>query len=477
MKNVVIIGSGVIGAAIAHVLSDYDFHITILEKEPDVASKITKANSAIIHSGVDPLPHSLKSTLNIQGVKLYESLSEQLHFSYQKIGGLIVGFDESDKQTIHALFDKASHLGIEAELWDKAKILAHNPDLNPDVSLGLYTKDTAIVSPWEVVYAFLHNALSRGATLHRNTAVNGITKTKNTFKIHTNKGRFYADWVINAAGLDAINITKMVTTPSYTMRYTRGSYYVLEQHHSIGIHQVIYPTPSHKGKGVLFVPTVHHNALIGPTSVLVEDQENVSVTQAELDELRAKANKLLGLSFSDKIIRTFAGMRPKTSLPDFLIHEHPEVSRFIELAGIESPGLAAAPAIGHYVLSLMLKQADVKKRNMPLYTYDFHTFSLSCEERNKKIALDPRYGIIVCRCETISEAEIIASIKGPLGANSIEGVKRRCRPGSGNCQGSFCQAKVLELLSKELQIPLNEVLFECDQSTLLVLSNKGGDQS
>lgn len=477
MYDIVIIGAGITGAFIAHYLSKYDINVIVLEKNNEVSSGVTKGNSAIIHSGSDPLPNTLKAKLNILGNKMYDELCEELNVRIKKVGSLTVATNEEEVNTLKELVNRSKLNGVEVELLTKDELLKKEPNLNDDVILGLYAPSTKIISPWEMVYALLENAVSNGVELKTNCEVIDITKEKDIFNVKTKDFTIKSKYVINAAGLFADKVYDLVCqNKEFEIIPKSGQYYVLDKTMNNYVNCVIYPTPSKKGKGVLVVPTVDGNILLGPTSSDSIDREDFSTTKEEYQYIKNNVNKMMKNVPYKNVIHSFVGIRPKTAVNDFIIEESREVSNFINVSGIDSPGLASGPAIGEMVLSIVLnKEKYQEKKDYKVYKQKLLDFSkLDIKGKNQFIEKNKDYGKVVCRCEKITEGEIIAAIHSKIGAKTVDGIKRRCRPGMGRCQGSYCQPLILDILSKEIGIKKEEILLEDDKSNILIQeTNKG----
>lgn len=474
MYDIIVIGSGIVGACVVHYLMPYNLKILLLEKNNEVASGVTKANSAIIHPGYDPKPGTLKARLNVEGNKLYDELTKTLNIPFKRTGSLTVALNDEEEKELYILHERGKINGVETHLitGDEARKL--EPNLSVNIRMALYAPTTGILAPWDVVFAILENAIVNGLELRLNNEVKSIKKENGLFKVTTNQGEYMSKYVINAAGLQAINITRMVSTPDYEMIYTRGQYYVLDRDTNF-VDRVIYPTPTKLGKGILIVPTIHGNILLGPTSETVPSDKNDEVTKDGLKQVKDYVNKMANNVPYEYVIREFSGIRPKTNYGDFIIRELVDVPGFIELAGIESPGLSAAPAIGKMVRDMILEKLDVKLRD----NYHIKPFKRQMimektqEEINKLVKQNPKYGKIICRCEHITEGEIIDAIHSPLKINTIDGIKRYLRPGAGRCQGGFCQALVLDIIARETGMRKLDILLNNPGSNIL-LAEKGG---
>lgn len=479
MYDIIVIGAGIIGSAITHQLAKYDLKVLVLEKDVEVANGVTKANSAVIHSGYDPKPGTLKARLNVRGNQLYGPLTKELNVHFERIGSITLAFTDEEVEVLHHLAEFSKQNGVDIEMLTPEEILKREPNVQDDVKLGLHAPSAGILAPWDMVYAFLENAVFHGTTVKTEQEVKKIDQTDFGFKVLTQDAVYDTKMVINCAGNHAWHITKMVTEdPGFTPKPTRGEYYVIDRGYLDYVHAVLFPTPTKKGKGVLILPTIHGNLLMGPTAEGIEDSEDTAVTKYGLSYVRQNVGKMFKKIPYEGIIRTFSGVRPKTDRGDFIIEEVKDVKNFIQLAGIESPGLASAPAIAEYVEELFIKtHFDLKLReNYQVYAKKPVILSqLPIDEINRLVQENPKYGNLVCHCEEVSEQEIIDCIKGPLGARTVDGVKRRTRPGAGRCQGSFCEGSVIRILSEVLKVDPTEIVQNNRGSNVLIGKTKEGD--
>jgi len=470
--DVIIIGTGIIGSNIAYRLSKYDCKILVIDKENDVANEVSEANSAIIHAGHDPENNTLKALLNPEGSRMYEQLCKDLQVDYQKVGSYTVEISDEQEEALNALVQKCIDRNVAYEVLSGEQARKNEPNLGDNVKKVLYNPDTAIVSPWEVALACLQVANTNGTEVKLNTKVEAIDNTQDCIVIHTNNGEFETKYLVNAAGLHSDEIAKMYGDDQYKVVPKRGEYFVLSHKAKDYVKHIVYPIPTAKGKGVLAIPTVHHNILLGPNSEQIDDKSKDNTTLNGLGFVRSEIGNILKNVPYQEIIRTFSGLRPSTAGNDFIIEKSKHNENIINLVGIDSPGIASAPAIAKYVeeklaLPYSIKENYQTKRQAPVILN-----RLSVEQRNELIKLNPAYGRIVCRCEVISEGEIIDAIKAPLGARSIKGVKKRVRPGMGKCQGGYCQPVVLQILKRELKLNDDEVLYDGKDSNIVM---KGAD--
>lgn len=469
MLDVIVIGAGIIGSLIAYDLSKYNLSIRIIDKAEDVACGATMANSAIVHAGYDPDDGTLKALLNVKGARMYESLCKDLSCHFDRIGSYVLAKSDEECELLKKLAKQCEQRGISYELHNRDEI--DEPNLSDEVLLGLYCKETAIITPWEVAIAAVETAMDNGASLGLNEEVLAIEEITEGYRITTNLQVYESRMVINCAGVHSDEVQNLIYPTSVEVKGKRGEYFVLDHPKETVVKHVIYPVPSSKGKGVLVLPTVHHNILVGPTSDFVEDKEDVATTQRGLDEVRSKASSLICNLPMHTIIRTYAGNRPSGSKHDFVIECLNK--GFVSCVGIESPGIASAPAISEYVLNLLKKdfvfekKETYYKRRKPVIMSE-----LSVEQRNELIHVNPAYGRIICRCEKISEGEILDCIQRNAGATTIKGVKKRVRAGMGRCQGGFCESRVVGILARELKKDETEICLGGQGSNVLLTPSK-----
>ena len=450
----IIIGAGVIGALCARELAKYKMDILVLEKENDVGSGASSANSAIVHSGYDPVPGTLKAKLNVQGNKMYEEMCKELDVQFRRIGSITVANSDEELVTLEELAKRSEANGVPYKILNEKELKEIEPNITASAVGGLLCPTAGIVNPFELVVAAMENAMDNGVKLHLEEKVVDIKKD-NGFTVRTNKDEYFAKYVINASGVYSGQINDLVNPHTFTVRPRRGEYYVLDHFQNGYIKHTLFNVPSDKGKGVLVSPTTHDNYLVGPSSEFIEDYDSVRTNKEVLDNVRRNATRLVDNIPYREQITEFAGLRAVGDTHDFIINEN---DGFINAAGIESPGLTSAPAIAQMV-SDFIKDKEINPSFNPLRRRVIRMEEMSIEERDALIKKDPKFGRIVCRCEAVSEGEILDSIRRNCGATTIKGVKRRCRPGMGKCQGGFCQAIVLDILAKELNKRPEEIMF------------------
>lgn len=469
MFDVAIIGGGITGCAVAWYLTKYELKVVLVEKEEDVATGgATKANSAIIHAGYDAQSGSLKAKLNVRGNSMYEDICRDLDIPFKRIGSLVLAFSAEQEKTLEVLYDRGIKNGVpNMRIINKEELRKMEPNVSDKATAALYAPTAGIICPYESTIAFFENALNNGAKFEFNTYVESITK-EDCFKITTNNGIINSRYIINAAGTHADEIAAMAGCAAFTIRPRRGEYVLLDKAQSSLVSHVIFQVPTKYGKGILVSPTVDDNLIIGPTALDIEGKDANITTAEGLEEAVKGARKSVpGFDLRDRVTN-FAGVRAVPDTGDFIIGEDKNVKGFINAAGIESPGLTSAPAIAEMVtkiladagLELKPKTDYIKKRRIIRFR------TMTNGERNELIKSNPQYGKIICRCETVTEGEIVDAIK--RGARSVDGVKRRTRAGMGRCQGGFCGSRVTEILSRELHIPMVKVTKNGGKSFMLV---------
>ena len=475
MYDALIIGGGVIGCAIARELSRYQLKVCLLEREEDVCTGTSKANSAIVHAGFDAAPGSKKAIFNVRGSQMMEALCADLDIPYRRCGSLVLCFDEADLPKLEELVQRGRENGVEGlEVVKGEALRAMEPQLSDEVVAALHAPTGAIICPFTLTYALAENAAANGVQFLFNTCVDRIERTENGFAVRTNNGTLSGRVVINAAGVYADELHNQLCDNKLTIVPRRGEYCLMDKTEGNLVSRTIFQLPSAMGKGVLVTPTVHGNLLVGPTAADQDEKDNTATTAAGLAEVARSAGRSVKRLPMNKVITGFAGLRAHITegAKDFVIGESAE--NFFEAAGIESPGLSSAPAIGQYLAELVAKKLGAEKKDAFIATRRGITplKELSFEERRAIIEKDSAYGQIICRCEQISEGEIIEAIH--RGARSLDGVKRRVRAGMGRCQGGFCAPRVMEILSRELQLQASELTKSGGASRLITGDTKEG---
>jgi len=469
MYDVVIIGAGVTGGMIARRLSACNLKICILEKEQDVAMGATKANSAIIHAGFDAKPGTLKAKLNVEGAAKMEGIAKELGVKYKNNGSLVIGFNEKDEEEIKALYERGIANGVSGlEILNKAELSELEPNLSDKVTVALFAPTAGIICPYELTIAAIGNAMDNGAELIRGFEVTDITETSEGYEIKSADKKIKGKYIVNAAGVYADKIASMVGDNSFKITPRRGEYILLDKECESLISRTIFRTPSKKGKGILVSPTVDGNIIVGPTAEDIEDKDDKSATKKGFEKIISEAKENLKDIPFGKSITSFCGLRATGSTGDFIINKG--AKNFINAAAIESPGLSASPAIAKEVCNLLEAEGlkMEKKENFNPYRESMHSFRYaSFEEKNEIIKKDKSYGRVICRCEEVTEGEILKAIRTNPKPLDTDGVKRRTRAQMGRCQGGFCTPYVIKLLASELGVSPIEVTKHGKDSYIL----------
>ena len=460
MTDVIIIGAGVVGAAIARELSRKDRSVLVLEKNSDVCEGTSKANSGIVHGGYDALPGTKKAFFNVEGSLMMEELSKTLDFPYKRNGSLVLLPDGADEDALEALFQRGRKNGVKGlEIIDRKRLHELEPNVNDSIKKALYVPTGALVCPFLLTIALAENAAVNGVEFRFDTEVKEIRKEDGIFHVTTDRGDFSSGLVINAAGVFADRIHNMICPEKIEIQPVRGQYCLFDRTVGTVINHTLFSLPTAMGKGVLVTPTVHGNLMAGPTAEAVDDREATDTTAVGLETVLQKGSLSLNDMPKRKVITSFAGLRAREKGGDFIIGEDRDVPGFIDVSGIESPGLSAAPAIGVHVAKLVDK-IDQRPDRKDFVERRKGTPSMANADeatRQKLIEKDPAFANVICRCELVTEGEIVDAIKRPLGARTLDGVKRRVRAGMGRCQAGFCSPKVAQILSRELGISEQEI--------------------
>lgn len=460
MYDICIIGAGVSGCAVARELSRYQADICVIEKCEDVCCGTSKANSAIIHAGFDAAEGSLMAKLNVQGNEMMDKLAEELDFPFQRNGSLVVCMNREDIPGLQALYDRGVKNGVkDLRILSREEALHSEPNLSDDIAAALSAPTGGIVCPFSMTIALAECASQNGVTFQFDTTVEGIEKDAGFYRLKTNRGDVESRYVVNAAGVYADEIHNMVSGHKIRITPRRGDYCLLDRSAGNHVSHTVFMLPTKKGKGVLVSPTVHGNLIIGPTAIDIADKEGTNTTREGLDELTAKAGMTIKNLPMRQVITSFAGLRAHEEGHEFIIGEAEDAKQFIDVAGIESPGLSSAPAIGVMVADLLRDKMNLIKKEHFTATRKgiLNPASLSMEERNELIRQNPAYGTIICRCESVTEGEILDAIHRPVGARSLDGIKRRTRAGMGRCQSGFCSPRTMEILERELSIRMEDI--------------------
>ena len=467
--DVVVIGGGIVGTAILRELSKYDLHCLLVEKEPDVSVGTTKANSAVLHAGFDAPTGSWKQKTNVRGNALYHQLQEELDLDIKWTGSMVVATDEEEVRQLHKLLERGKANGVPGlQILTKAEVLEKEPNLTTAVA-ALWAPTAGVIWPFGCAVAFARCALQNGAEVIRDCAVTGFVKEDGAVTVvNTTKGAIRTKFVINAAGVYAEEIAKLAGDDSFTITPRKGEYILFDKTAASSlVYGVVFPCPNEKSKGILVCTTTHGNTFIGPNANEQTSKEDTSVTPAGMDEIIAGARKLVPDLPMGACITEFAGLRAVSDTGDFILGAS-RVPGFYNAAGIQSPGIAAAPAIAEVVVEslgkemLLRKNANWNGRLPKKVAFN----RMTAAEKQAAIQKNPLYGRVICRCETVTEGEIVDAIREPAGACTVDGVKRRTRAGMGRCQGGFCGPRVVQIIARELGIPVEQVLKERQGSEL-----------
>ncbi len=475
MYDVIIIGAGVTGCAVARYLSRYQGSALVLERAEDVCCGTSKANSAIIHAGFDAAHGSLMAKMNVQGNRMVPGLAKELDFPFRRNGSLVVCMSEEDMHRLLALYENGVKNGVEGlEIVDARRLHELEPNVSKNAVAALWAPTGGIVCPFNMTIALAENANANGVDFRFNTKVTGFTRGEEGWTVHTEQGDFRTRYVVNAAGVYADVLHNMVSARKLHITPRRGDYCLLDRQVGGFVSHTVFQLPGKLGKGVLVSPTVHGNIIVGPTAIDIEDRDGTNTTAAGLDELISKA----GISVDNLPIRqtitSFAGLRAHEDHHEFVIGEAEDAPGFVDCAGIESPGLTSAPAIGLTVAELLREKLGLREKEDFIATRKglLDPKSLTWDAYQALIRENPAYGQIICRCEQVTEGEIIDAIRRPLGARSLDGVKRRTRAGMGRCQAGFCSPRVMEILARELGVSQAEITKCGGASRLIVGVNK-----
>lgn len=474
--DVIVIGAGVTGAAVARELSRYQTEVCVLEKEEDVCCGTSKANSAIIHAGYDAEPGSNMAKMNVRGNAMMDELCRDLDIPFKRNGSLVVCIHEELLPGLKDLYDRGIRNGVPGmKLLTREEALAMEPNISDDVKGALYAETAGIICPFKLNIAMAENAAVNGVDFRFNTRVEKLEKKEDgLWHIRTNNGEYKAKYVVNAAGVYADVLHNMVSDQKINIIERRGEYYLLDRTVGDHVSHTIFPQPTKYGKGILVAPTVHGNLLVGPTAIDQEDKDATNTTQFGLNEISAKASENVKNLPLRSVITSFSGLRAHEDHHEFILGEVKDAPGFIDCAGIESPGLTSSPAIGEYIADLLREKMGLTKKENWIGTRKdiLDPKKLTLEERNELIKKEPAYGQIICRCESVTEGEILDAIRRPLGARSLDGVKRRTRAGMGRCQSGFCSPRVMDILSRELGLPLTEITKSGGKSNIVLEHSK-----
>ncbi len=458
--DVAVIGAGVIGSLIARELSRYNLRIALVDKCNDMAMGTSKANSAIVHAGFDAKPGSLKAKFNVEGTALMPEICRTLGVPFKPVGSLVVAFSDEEVETLGELLERGNTNGVPGlEIYDREKLREAEPCISDEAKAALWAPSAGIVCPYELTIAAAENAVVNGADFIRNFEVKKIDFDGENFTVSDGENKIVAGYIVNVAGVFCDEIAALIGDTSIHTIPRKGEYMLCDK--SVGhlANHTIFQCPSKMGKGILVTPTVDGNLLLGPSAIDIDDKSDVTTQADTLASVLETAKKSVPCLTTREVITSFAGLRAHCDRNDFIIEPSAVNKQFINVAGIESPGLSSAPAIAVYVKDMITGVLDTEEKSdfNPVREEPVRFRHMNNEERKALIEKNPAYGRIICRCETITEGEILDAIHAPAGARDVDGVKRRTRAGMGRCQGGFCGSKVVELLARELGVEINEI--------------------
>lgn len=478
MYDITIIGAGVSGSSLAYELGKYELNVCVLEAENDVAVKTTKANSAILHAGYDPVPGSLNAFLNVEGSKMAKEICSKLDVPRKQVGSLVIAFSKDDLEMINILYERGIQNGVEGiQILNKEETLAREPHLNEDIYGALFAPSAAVVNPWEYTIAMAEVAIENGVNFYFEQQVEDIITLDEGFEVVTETDSFKTKYIINAAGVNAGLIHDLVAEQTFETIPCRGEYYLLDLEETDTVNHIVFQCPTKVGKGILVAPTTHGNIIVGPNAQDIPESwidtgEDTANTTLGLQEVATGARRSIPNINLANSIRNFSGVRANTDREDFIIEE--VIPGFYDVAGIKSPGLTAAPANSVYLIDLMVAKGLklVEKDTYIDRRERIHFNHATIEEKQALILENRDYGRIICRCENVTEAEIRNSLHQTLPARSVDGVKRRTIAGMGRCQGGFCGPRVVEIIADELDISPIDVDLDRFDSHILVSESK-----
>lgn len=475
--DVVIIGAGAVGCAVARELSKYQIDVLVVDQRDDIGGNASKSNSAIIHTGYDATPGTLESQLVVAANPMYDELTRDLEIPFQRIGAILPAFTEEQFEKLPAIKEKAFQNHVyDVEYLSKEELLEREPELNTEVKGGLFIPRESIIDPFIHVQALAENANENGVEFLLNTEVTDIIVEAGEIKaVETSAGTIETDYVVNAAALQCDEIAAMVGKAEYRVVARRGQFYILDKNTSCKVNHIVLPIPTKVTKGKLMTPTIHGNMLVGPTAEDLDNKVDVSVTTEGLDSIYADVSKMIPRVNVRDTITQYSGLRPNRNPEGLHVDVYDDLKGYVNLSGVRSTGLTLSVAMGKYVAEklkeigcpLALKENfKATRKGIPI----FH--KMSREEQEEMIQKNPLYGTVICRCETITEGEIVDAIRRPLGAKTVDAVKRRVRAGMGRCQAGFCGPRVLEILARELKVSPEQINKNLKGSYMVVGKNK-----
>lgn len=477
MYDVIIIGAGVVGAHIARALARYRLKVLLLDKAADVGDGTTKANTAIVHAGYDAKPGTNKARFNMAGNAMFDTVCAELDVEFDRCGTYVVGVSQEDRATLQDLYDRGVQNDVPGlELISGEEMRRREPGVTESTVGALYAPTGGIVDPFALCFAAAENAVSNGVQLLLDTEVQGFIREGAAIRgVTTNRGLFRGRWVVIAAGLWADDLMHAAGLDGFAITPRKGEYFVLDREARSEVRNVLFPCPTPISKGILVTPTIHGNVMLGPTAQNIEDKEDLSTTAEGLNEVMAGALRLMPKLSARWVIRSFAGLRAAGNTGDFVIEMPKEAPGLLVLAGIESPGLTASPALAEHVVAMLGEAGlplverpdyDPIRRGIPRFA------QLDEAERQALIAQDPRWGRVICRCETVTEGEIVAACHSPIPARTYDALKRRTRIGTGRCQGAFDTPLVIEIMAREYGLSPLELTLKGGASHMLARPTK-----
>ena len=458
-NDIIVIGAGVVGCAVARELSRWNVSLAVLEAGSDVAEGASKANSAIVHAGFDAKPGSNKAKFNVLGNRMFEEVCRELKVPFKRNGSLVLAFGAEDEKHLSELKARGEENGVITEIIDRDELRRREPNVSEEATAALWAPTGGICCPYELTFRLAENAAANGAEFFFDAKVVKIEKIDGLWNVECADGRvFKARAVINCAGVTSDELNNLVSATKYSIQARRGEYLMLDRDEDGVFSATMFQCPSKMGKGILVSPTVDGTVIVGPTAEDILDKDDKATTFEGLENVKAGAKRTYPALPLGKVIAEFSGLRAhETTVGDFILGEAPDAEFFFNAVGVESPGLTSAPAIGVWMAELVGTKLGVSRKNPSLISKDVSwwpkTREMKPEELAELVERDPSFGRIVCRCEEVTEGEIRAAIRARVGARTLDGIKRRTRSGMGRCQGGFCTPRLIEILGAELGLP------------------------
>jgi len=457
--DVIVVGAGVVGCAVARELSRYNLNVSVLEAGSDVAEGSSKANSAIVHAGFDAKPGTNKAKFNVLGNRMFEDVCRELKVPFRRNGSLVLAFGEDDERALDGLKARAAENGVPVEIIGRDELRRREPNVSPEATAALWAPTGGICCPYELTFRYAENAAANGVTFCFDAKVEGIAREADGWRLSCADGReFEARAVVNCAGIHSDELNNLVSATKYAIEARRGEYLMLDRDEDGAFSATMFQVPSKMGKGILVSPTVDGTVIVGPTAEDIPDKEDKATTYEGLEKVKAGARRTYPGLPLNKVITEFSGLRAhETTVGDFILGEAPDAACFFNAVGVESPGLTSAPAIGVWMAELVAGKLGVSRKNPSIISADVSywpkTRDMAPADLAELVSRDPSFGRVICRCEEVTEGEIRAAIRARVGARTLDGVKRRTRSGMGRCQGGFCTPRVIEILGSELGLP------------------------